>query len=103
MIQGLTRAINSFSNSAETQAKPSTPIFDKPAVGDAVIRIMQEIRATEAARASADLGLDEQSRPMTLGSEFGHGWRNIQQRHRTGKAWALTYHGKSCSCWCFAC
>jgi ElaB/YqjD/DUF883 family membrane-anchored ribosome-binding protein len=54
MIQGLTRAINSFSNSAETQAKTiDANLRQTQAVGDAVIRIMQEIRATEAARASA--------------------------------------------------
>lgn len=57
MIQGLTRAINSFSKSAETQAKTiEANLQQTQAVGAAVARLMQEIRAAEAARASGPWG-----------------------------------------------
>lgn len=54
MIQGLTRAINSFSKSAETQAQTiEANLQQTQAVGAAVARLMQEIRAAEAARSSS--------------------------------------------------
>jgi hypothetical protein len=53
MIQGLTRAINSFSKSAEMQAQTiEANLQQTQAVGAAVARLMQEIRAAEAARVS---------------------------------------------------
>jgi hypothetical protein len=54
LIQGLTRAINSFSQSAEMQAKSvEANLRQTLAMGAAVTQLMQEIRAAEAARASA--------------------------------------------------
>ena len=54
MIQGLTRAINSFSESAEMQAKAiEANIQQTQAVGAAVTQLVQEMRAAEAARAAA--------------------------------------------------
>jgi ElaB/YqjD/DUF883 family membrane-anchored ribosome-binding protein len=53
MIQALTRAINSFSKSAETQAQTiEANLQQTQAVGAAVTRMMQEIRAAEVARTS---------------------------------------------------
>jgi hypothetical protein len=51
VIQGLTRAINSFSKSAETQAKTiEANLQQTQAVGAAVTQLMQELRAVEAAQ-----------------------------------------------------
>lgn len=51
VIQGLTRAINSFNKSAEIQAKTiEANLQQTQAVGAAVGRLMQELRAAEAAR-----------------------------------------------------
>jgi ElaB/YqjD/DUF883 family membrane-anchored ribosome-binding protein len=53
MIQGLTRAINSFSKSAEIQAHSiEANLRQTQLIGDAVNVLMQEIRTAEAARAS---------------------------------------------------
>jgi ElaB/YqjD/DUF883 family membrane-anchored ribosome-binding protein len=57
MIQGLTRAINSFSKSADTQAQTiEANLQQTQAVGAAVTRLMQEIRAAEAACTPSGLG-----------------------------------------------
>jgi ElaB/YqjD/DUF883 family membrane-anchored ribosome-binding protein len=54
MIQGLTRAINSFDKSAEKQANTiEANLRQTQVIGDAVNILMQEVRAAEAARASA--------------------------------------------------
>jgi ElaB/YqjD/DUF883 family membrane-anchored ribosome-binding protein len=54
VIQGLTRAINSFSKSAEIQANTiEANLRQTQLIGDAVNILMQEIRAAEAERASA--------------------------------------------------
>jgi ElaB/YqjD/DUF883 family membrane-anchored ribosome-binding protein len=54
MIQGLTRAVNSFNKSAETQAQTiEANLQQTQVVGAAVTRLMQEIRAAEAARSSS--------------------------------------------------
>src|SRR5882672_6164677 len=54
MIQGLTRAVNSFNKSAGTQAQTiEANLQQTQAVGAAVTRLMQEIRAAEAARSSS--------------------------------------------------
>jgi hypothetical protein len=53
MIQGLTRAINSFSKSAEIQAHSiEANLRQTQLIGDAVNVLMQEVRAAESARAS---------------------------------------------------
>ena len=53
MIQGLTRAINSFSKSAETQAQTiEANLRQTQAVGAVVTQLVQELRAAEAARAA---------------------------------------------------
>lgn len=54
VIQGLTRAINSFSKSAEIQAKTiEANMRQTQLIGDAVNLLMQEIRAVEATRPPA--------------------------------------------------
>src|SRR5258708_5787600 len=54
MIQGLARAINSFSKSAETQANTiEANLRQTEAVGAVVTQLIQEMRAAEAARAAA--------------------------------------------------
>jgi hypothetical protein len=54
MIQGLTRAINSFDKSAKIQADTiEANLRQTQVIGDAVNVLMQEIRAAEAARATA--------------------------------------------------
>jgi hypothetical protein len=54
MIQGLTRAVNSFSKSAETQAQTiEANLQQTQAIGAAVTRLIQEIRAAEVARTFA--------------------------------------------------
>jgi hypothetical protein len=61
VIQGLTRAINSFSKSAEMQAHSiEANLRQTQLIGDAVNVLMQEIRTAEAARASG--------RPWGLGN-----------------------------------
>ncbi|AWM06088.1 hypothetical protein [Bradyrhizobium symbiodeficiens] len=53
VISALTRAINSFSKSAEVQAETiEANLQQTQAVGAAVARLMQEIRTAEAARAA---------------------------------------------------
>ena len=53
MIQGLTRAINSFDKSAKIQADAiEANLRQTRVIGDAVNVLMQEIRAADAARAS---------------------------------------------------
>ena len=53
MIQGLTRAVNSFDKSAKIQAQTiEANLQQTQAVGAVVTQLIQEIRATEAARAS---------------------------------------------------
>jgi ElaB/YqjD/DUF883 family membrane-anchored ribosome-binding protein len=55
VIQGLTRAINSFSKSAEIQAKTiDANLRQTYLIGDAVNVLMQEIRAAEAAHTLAE-------------------------------------------------
>jgi ElaB/YqjD/DUF883 family membrane-anchored ribosome-binding protein len=54
MIQGLTRAINSFNKSAEIQAQTiEANLQQTQAVGTVVTQLIKEIQAAEAARASA--------------------------------------------------
>lgn len=53
MIQGLTRAVNSFNKSAEIQAQTiEANLQQTQAVGAVVTQLIQEIRAAEAARVS---------------------------------------------------
>jgi hypothetical protein len=53
MIQGLTRAINTFSKSAETQAQIIEGSLQQTrAMGVAVSRLIEELRAVDAARTS---------------------------------------------------
>jgi hypothetical protein len=54
VVSGLTKAINSFSKSAEVQAKTiDASLRQTQAMGAAVDRLMQTIQAAEAARAAA--------------------------------------------------
>lgn len=53
MIQGLSRAVNTFSKSAETQAQTIDANLEQTqAIAAAVTQLMQEVRAAEAARAA---------------------------------------------------
>ncbi|WP_445216980.1 hypothetical protein ACKWRH_33350 [Bradyrhizobium sp. Pa8] len=53
VMSALTRAINSFNKSAEVQAQTiEANLQQTQAVGAAVVRLMQEIRTAEAARAA---------------------------------------------------
>jgi ElaB/YqjD/DUF883 family membrane-anchored ribosome-binding protein len=64
MIQGLTRAINSFDKSAKIQADTiEANLRQTQVIGDAVNVLMQELRTAEAARASGGpWGSDNQDR-----------------------------------------
>lgn len=65
VIQGLTRAINSFSKSAEIQANTiEANLRQTQLIGDAVNVLLQEIRAVEAARTRAEPWDSSERKPL---------------------------------------